>query len=79
VPVVGDRALDALHRVVQHEPGADVGPLDHLLVQREEERQRPHEVRRQPADQQVALPQRLLDQLEVALLEVAEPAVDQLR
>ena len=79
VPVVGDRPLDALHRVVQHEPRADVGPLDDLPVQRVEERHRPHQVRRQPADQQVALPQGLLDQLEVALLQVAEPAVDQLR
>jgi hypothetical protein len=79
VPVVRDGPLNALHRVIQHEPGPDVRPLDDLLVQRVEERHRPHQVRRQPADQQVTLPQGLLDELEVALLQVAEPAVDQLR
>ena len=76
--MVRDRPPDAFHRVVQHEPRADVRPLDDLPVQRVEERHRPHQVRREPGNQQVALPQRLPDQLEVALLQVAEAAVDQL-
>ena len=65
------------HRVVQREPGADVGPLPGL-VQRVEERHRPDQVRREPGQQQAALLQRLADQPEVEHLEVAQPAVDQL-
>ena len=78
VPVIGHRSLGALHRVVDHQAGADVRALDHLLVDRVQERHRPHQVRRQLADQQVALAQRLLHELEVALLQVAQPPVDQL-
>ena len=78
VPVMRDRPLDALHGVVDHQARAHVRPLDHLPVQRVEEGHRPDQVRREPADQQVTFPQRLLDELEVALLEVAEAAVDEL-
>ena len=65
-------------RVVEQQPGADVGPLPAAVGQRVEERHRPHQVRRQPVEQQPALLERLADQAEVEHLEVAQPAVDQL-
>ncbi len=57
---------------------ADVRPLHDLLVQRVQEGNGPHEVRCQPAHQQVTFPQCLPDQLEVALFQVAETAVNEL-
>ena len=78
VPVVRDRAPGALHRVIDHQAGAHVRPLHDLPVQRIEERHRPDQVRREPGDEQVAFPQRLPHQLEVALLQVPQAAVDQL-
>ena len=65
-------------RVVQREPGADVGPLPPAVGQRVEERHRPDQVRGQPGQQQPALLQRLAHQPEVEHLEVAQPAVDEL-
>src|SRR5690606_2903546 len=38
----------------------------------------PHQVRREPGGEQSSFPQRLLDQAELQLLQVAQPAVDQL-
>ena len=49
-----------------------------LAERRHQERRRVDEVRREP-DQQLALEQRLADQAEVEVLQVAEAAVDHLR
>ncbi|MNW53111.1 hypothetical protein D3C74_306600 [compost metagenome] len=68
----------ARERVVQRDPGADVGTLPHAVLERVQERDRAHEVRREVLDEQVALGQRLVDQVEVEHLQVAQPAVDQL-
>src|ERR1700720_1542787 len=68
----------AFHRVVQDQAGPDVGPLDHLLVQRVHEGNRLDQVRGELGYQQVALTERLVDQLEVQLLQVAQPAGDEL-
>ena len=59
----------------------DAAPVEALVeqrdaVDREEERLQGHEVRREP-EQPRALLQRLVDQPEVELLQVAQPAVDQ--
>ena len=66
------------HRVVERDPGADVGPLPHPMLQRVQERDRPHQVRGDAVKQQPALAQRLVDQPEVEHLQVAQAAVDQL-
>jgi hypothetical protein len=78
VPVMRNGALHPLHRVVDHQPRADVWSFHDLLVQRVHERDRPHQVRCQPAHQQVALPQCLPDELEVALFQVPQAAVNEL-
>ena len=65
---------DVVH--VEPDPGEAVGAL--ALEARHEQRQRLDQVRRQ-LDQQRALEQRLADQPEVEVLEVAQAAVDQLR
>jgi hypothetical protein len=77
VPVMRHRPPGALHRVVQRQARSDVGPLDHLPVQRVQERDRLDQVRGELGDQ-VTLAQRLVDQLEVTLLQVPQAAVDQL-
>ncbi len=69
--------LVAAERVVQHHPRAHVGPLP-VLGQRVEDRQRPHEVRAERVQEQRPLAQRLAHQAELALLQVAQPAVDEL-
>ncbi len=66
-------------RVVEREPGRHVGPLPDAVGQRVEERHRLDEVRREPGGHQFALAQRLAHQAELELLEVAQPAVEQLR
>ncbi len=66
------------HAVVQHEPCADVRPLPGV-VQRVEEGHRPHQVRRDPGEQQAAFLECFLDQAEVEHLQVAQSAVHQLR
>jgi hypothetical protein len=48
------------------------------VLQRIQELHRPHQVRRDPLDQQSALAQRLLHQREVEHLQVAQTPVDQL-
>ena len=78
VPVPRHRPPRALHRVVQHQARAHVRPLDHLLVQRVQERDRLDQVRGELGHEQVAFPQRLVDQLEVELLQVPQAAVDEL-
>ena len=75
-PVRGARGIG--HRVVERHPGPRVAALPHPVLQRVEERHRLHQVRRDPVEQQAALPQRLPDQAEVEHLQVAEAAVDQL-
>jgi hypothetical protein len=62
------------HQVVEQHARADVGPLP-VLRQREQERLRRDEVRGERADHQVALAQRLRDEPEVELFQVAQPAV----
>ena len=69
------RAADA---VVEHEPGAEVRALPAAAAQRPQERHRRDEVRRDPREQQLALAQRLADEPDVAHLEVAQAAVDEL-
>ncbi len=66
------------HLVVEHHPGADVGPLPDAVLERVEERDRLDEVGRDPRQQQSALAERLAHEAEVELLEVAQAAVDQL-
>ncbi len=64
--------------VVEKHTGTDVGALV-VFAQREEERCRPHEVRRDGFDEHPALAQRLAHEGEIELLEIPEPAMDQLR
>ena len=54
-------------------------PVRPAGVDREDERDPAHEVRRDPARERLDLPERLADEREVAEAEVAEPAVDELR
>jgi hypothetical protein len=81
VPVprqAGLAGAEPRHRVVEQQPGADVGALPAAVGQRVEERDRPDQVRRQPVEQQPALLERLADQPEVEHLQVTQAAVDQL-
>ena len=74
--------------VVQRDTGAVVGavpdPLGeadratHVDLQRHQDRQRPDQMRGEPGGQQPALAQRLVHQPELQLLQVPQPAVDQL-
>ena len=75
---VAVQALVAAELVVEQHPGADVDALPDPLLQRKEERHGPHQVRRDHVEQQAALAQRLVDEAELHLLEVAQTAVDQL-
>ena len=64
-------------RVIQRHPRADVRALP-VRGQRQQEGDRPDEMRREPVEQQPALGQRLAHQPEVALLQIPQPAVDEL-
>ena len=64
--------------VVEGDAGAEVGPLPHRRGERQQERQRRHQVRGDGLHQPGPLAQRLVDQRERQLLEVAQAAVDQL-
>jgi len=65
--------------VVEREADADLDePARGVPVDRHQEGQRPHEVRRQPP-QALALGERLAHEAEVEQLEIAQAAVDQLR
>ena len=66
------------HHVVHVEPDPDAAVAALVAERRHQERRRVDEVWREP-DQQLALQQRLADQAEVEVLQVAEPAVDHLR
>ena len=65
-------------QVVEKQAGAHVRALPPSVPEREQELHRPHEVRRQPRQQQPPLAQGLVHELELEHLEVAQPAVDQL-
>ncbi len=80
VPVPRNRP-SATHRVVQQNPRAHIEAIEALpnrMGEWVQERDRVHQVRGEPREQQVAFPQRLPYQGEVALLQVAHPAVDEL-
>ena len=66
------------HRVVEGEPSRDVGPLPDAVLERVDERHRLDQVRTQPGQHQLALPEGLAHQGEVQLLEVAQPPVEEL-
>ena len=65
-------------RVVERDARTRVEPLPAPVLQRVQERHRPHEVRGEGLDEQTPLRQRLGDQPEVEHLQVAQAAVDQL-
>ena len=63
--------------VVQEQAGTDHPDRAHAGVMRHHEAQRPHDVRR-IAQQHLALGERLADQGELVVLQIAQPAMDQL-
>ena len=70
---------EAPEAAVQHEPGAQRRrPDGAAAVDGDEERARPHEVRRDDARERMALGVRLAHEADVAHLQVAQAAVDQL-
>jgi hypothetical protein len=75
---VSGHAVVAGHLVVEDHPRADVGALPDVRDERVEERDRLDEVGRERVQQQSALGERLAHEAELELLEVAQPAVDQL-
>jgi hypothetical protein len=75
---VAAHALVAAQLVVEQHPGADVDALPDPAGEGQEERHRAHEMRRDHVQQQAALAQRLVDEAEFHLLEVAQAAMDQL-
>ncbi len=78
VAVVRYVAAAATQGVVEQHPTADVGALPHPMSDREHEGGRAYEVRAQGREQKGPFPQRLGDQRHIALLEVPQPAVDEL-
>ena len=68
-------AAERLHGVVHGDAGADEAAVDHLVEEREDEAQGAHQVGRGLGEQQVALTQRLVHQLDVQHLEVAQATV----
>jgi hypothetical protein len=71
----GTRTADA---VVEQHARTDVGAFPHPVCQRVQERHRPHQVRREAVQQQAAFLERFAHQPEVTLLQVTQPAVDEL-
>ena len=69
--------VHAGQQVVQRDPGSQVGALDDAAGQREQERQGAHQVGCQVTQQEATLDQRLVDQGELPLLQVAQAAVGQ--
>ena len=78
VPVARHRRVHAGERVVERQTGAHVQAVLHAVLQRQQERRGVDEVRRQRLDEQAPLVQRLADEREIELLEVAQAAVDEL-
>ena len=64
--------------VISGHASSDVGALPAVVGEREQERHRVHQVRREPLEEQRPLAERLTHQPDVQLLEVAQPAVDEL-
>ena len=77
VPVTRHRSRSA-DGVVEREPRAEVGALPAAPAQRPQERHGRDEVGSDPREQQLALAQRLAHEPDVAHLEVAQAAVDEL-
>ena len=70
---------EAAEGAVEHEPGTQLRRADRAAaIHGDEERARAHEVRRDDARERVALGVRLAHEADVAHLQVAEPAVDEL-
>ncbi len=69
----GRRRHHVVH--VQADPGEPVGPS--AVKGRDHHLQRPHEMRSQ-LDHQLALQQRFANEAEIEVLQVAQPAVDEL-
>ena len=67
----------ATQRVVEQQASADVSALPHPVAQRVDELDRFHQVRAELLEHQAPLVQRLPDEPEVELLEIAQPAVDE--
>jgi hypothetical protein len=65
------------HRVVEVQADADHAIRPRAVEGGDHERQRPHEVRREP-DHELALEQRLAHEAEIEVLQVAKAAVDEL-
>ncbi len=78
VAMARHRPAGTAEGVVEHHPSADVGAFPSPVGQREQERDRADEVRAERVQQQRPLPQRLTDERDVELFEVAQTAVDQL-
>ena len=76
--LVARHGAGAAHRVVERQPGRDVGPLPAAVGQRVEEGDRLDEVRGDAAQHELALLERLAHEVEVHLLEVAQAAVEEL-
>ena len=71
--------LEATESPVQHEARSQLGGPDRAAaVDGDEERARPHEVRRDDPRERMPLGMGLADEADVAHLQVAQPAVDQL-
>ena len=76
--MAGAGQMPAGPQVIQKQSGAHVRALPPSAREREEELDRPHEVRRQLRQQQAPFSQGLVHEPELEHLEVAQPAVDQL-
>ena len=72
-------AAAGAHHVVDADAEPGVEPVEPAPPQRVDERHRVGQVRADPVEGQRALLERLEDQREVELLQVAQPAVEQLR
>ena len=68
----------AAHRVVEGQARGDVGALPDRVLEGVEEGDRLDQVRRDPGEHELALLERLADEPEVELLEVAHPSVEEL-
>ncbi|BBX10916.1 hypothetical protein MAIC_57190 [Mycolicibacterium aichiense] len=80
VPVQGDAGTVPgclRHRVIQRQAGSQIDPFPRPMLERVEEFDRPHQVRRQLLQHQPTLGKRLGDQPEVEHLQIAQPSVDQ--
>ena len=68
----------ATHAVVEHQAGRGVGPLPEAVLERVQEAHRLDQVWRETREHQLTFAQRLPDQTELELLQVAQTAVKQL-